>query len=58
VAKGEVLGAVSARDGGSKPLHSRKQRVDINTEVLPAEDVPMQDARSLVADPYLIFCVV
>ena len=48
----------ASRDGGSKPPYPRKQRVDINTEVLPGEDVPMEDARSLVADPYLIFCVV
>lgn len=46
------------RDGRSKPPYLRKQRVDINTEVLPGEDVPMEDARRLVADPYLIFCVV
>ena len=46
------------RDRGSKPRYPRKQRVDIDTEVLPGENVPMEDARRLVADPYLVYRVV
>jgi hypothetical protein len=46
-----AIGIVASRDGGSKPPYPRKQRVDIKTEVLPGEDVPMEDARRLVADP-------
>ena len=48
----------ASRDGVAKPPRPRKQRVDIKMEVLPVEDVPMEDASSLVADPYLILCVV